>query len=103
VYDLQVEPSEIYMCNGVIVKNCTCLLSYIYSGEADVSTKMDSKQGAEYLQSLPKGKAVELLGVQGYKDFKQNPRAWEAVVKNWEGHETKTAKIPLSLLHGNEA
>jgi hypothetical protein len=82
--------------------HCTCVLSTVYDGEAhEPKTQgIDENQAVKLLDKLPKSKAVELLGVQGYEEFKKNPAVWENALKNWDGHEIKQARVPLSLLHG---
>jgi hypothetical protein len=56
VYDLQVEPSEIYISNGVIVKNCRCLLLPVYKlpsgADEDFSVDEDDYEG-EFMQPIP--------------------------------------------------
>jgi hypothetical protein len=102
VYDLQVEPSQIYITNGVIVKNCTCVLSTVYEGDAPEvkRKKIDDAAGARFLKSVPKEEAQSMLGVEGYAKFKKDPTTWQDNLSNWQGHEVKRASVPLKLLHG---
>ena len=46
VYDLQIDPDEIYMCNGVIVKNCMCSMEPNY---ADDKPDTEPKDGVEWV------------------------------------------------------
>jgi hypothetical protein len=79
--------------------HCTCVLSTVYIGDAVEQTSgFDPGRGAKYLEKLPKKDAVELLGVGGYEQFQENPDRWQSVLKNWQGHETKTARVPLEII-----
>jgi hypothetical protein len=89
VYDLQVEPSQIYICNGVIVKNCTCIISSFYK-ERDMSLTVDNEAAIEHLQGLSKDEQVALMGVSGYEQFKDNPGAWRDAM----GYEAEVEKKP---------
>jgi hypothetical protein len=46
VYDLQVEPEQIYICNGVVVKNCGCILDKYYGDESNLEDKPDNADDA---------------------------------------------------------
>jgi hypothetical protein len=84
VYDLQVEPSEIYINNGVVVKNCLCLSYSVYSGDA---TAIDKGAAKNFLDDLDKDDRKALLGVEGERQFQKNPNTWEDNLRNYEGHE----------------
>lgn len=91
VFDLQVEPSEIYIANGVVVKNCLCLPSPVYIGEAPTGGKFDPGGGASYLADLDAQDKNALLTKSGAAAFDADPGKWRSELRNWQGHEKVVA------------
>lgn len=73
VYDLSVEPDEIYMCNGVIVKNCACTLDPVYEGEAG---EYDDKEAKAQFDDLDEEDQQALVGKEG---------SWDDL--DWDDHK----------------
>lgn len=55
VYDLQVEPYQLYICNGVIVKNCRCTLIPVLSVASSDPTAPPSQTWLEWLTAAGLG------------------------------------------------
>jgi hypothetical protein len=79
---------------------CTCKLSPVFGMEKPQAQE-DKKAVQKQIERLPQEKRIVLLGVSGNNDFSSGAASWEGVLKNYHGVETKTAKIPVSVLHGN--
>ncbi len=63
---------------------CLCLSYNVYSGDA---TKLDKGAAKEFLDDLDKDDRKALLGVEGERQFQENPNTWEDNLRNYEGHE----------------
>ena len=53
VYDLQIDPDEIYMCNGVIVKNCMCSMEPNYTDDKPDGHKEGEAEWVDHPAILP--------------------------------------------------
>jgi hypothetical protein len=86
VYNLSIEPEQIYISNGVIVKNCHCNLIEVYSGETSEAGAKDYNPNAvkNYIQSLSGKDQKSLMGVAGTEAFKEDPKSWQQQVNNFE-------------------
>lgn len=91
VYDLQVEPSEIYIANGVLVKNCLCLLSPVFTGEAPDGGKFDPGAGASFFGGISQKEKNALFTKNGAAAVEADPRKWRAELRNWQGQEKVVA------------
>ena len=67
VYDLSIDPDEIYICNGVIVKNCACTITPVYKGEVG---EYDDGAAKEIFDDLDDDEKMSLVGKDGsWEDF----------------------------------
>jgi hypothetical protein len=67
---------------------CLCTAYKIYAGEVEGSKRIDKDKMVKELKSYDQEDRKALLGVQGAKDFAQNPSSWERNLRNYEGYKS---------------
>jgi hypothetical protein len=94
VYDLQVDENEIYISNGILVKNCTCSAVHIEEGAAPSNTAEDFRPKAmeRFLAGQPESVQKQLLGANG------SPKTWRDDLRQWNGHKDQKVTIPEKYL-----
>jgi hypothetical protein len=78
---------------------CMCRLAAVYATTGRVTAHMNSKKAETYIRRLPADKKVDLMGMQGARDFNDNPATWRQQVNNFEAHKPAQATIPVNLLY----
>jgi hypothetical protein len=78
--------------------NCYCDCEIVYKGEAPENTidDFDPEAGQEYIDGLDEEDQKSFLGVQGSRDFEDNPGSWRDII-DMEDHQT-AQPTPESLL-----
>lgn len=65
--------------------HCMCVLSKVFRGETELNNEFETENVQSYLKSRSKMQQIDLLGVQGRKDWIKGQK-WENTLKNWTGH-----------------
>jgi hypothetical protein len=81
--------------------HCTCILTPIYEGEAEVTRKtIDSKSANKFIDTLSEDKQKSLLGAGGAEAFTKGESSWQDNLKGFKPHAQISATIPKELLFG---
>jgi hypothetical protein len=102
VYDLQVEPEQIYINNGVIVHNCHCIMSSIYINQLASASgdDFDPDRGKAYLRSLDADKRAAIMGKGNAAKFADDPDGWRDYLPGWNDPSDQTPDVPAGTVFG---
>ena len=74
---------------------CLCNISPVFVDEVNGKGKFSPAGGDDYLESIPEGKRVAILGKTGAEEWSNGDAKWQDVAKNYNG-QSRQVYTPLN-------